>query len=289
MTVAGETTASGYARVVDFDAGGLVASDTGADGVAVDYTWDDATQDMLTEVDHHAAASAGLESAWAYDAEGRLTDQWGPAPPSCFGAYTDPYGDATADPNGTCTPTPPHTATAYDQGLTAWPRPGTTTAARPREPSLSTGSCPGALSTSPPAPRPGSNRRGAVLGHHHRLGPAQYGERATDHRDQRQRDQLQRERPGRHRHRHRREHQRLPGLPRLHRDPRHRPSPALAHLVELGVPTQPRHLFRDRPGAGPERLRCPPAVIDAGRLPARLQPGHQHPDRQRRHRAWPTP
>ena len=31
VTVAGETTASGYARVVDFDAGGLVASDTGAD------------------------------------------------------------------------------------------------------------------------------------------------------------------------------------------------------------------------------------------------------------------
>ncbi len=43
----------------------------------------------------------------------------GPAPPSCFQAYTDPYGDATADPNTTtpCTPPPPHTNTAYDQGL----------------------------------------------------------------------------------------------------------------------------------------------------------------------------
>ena len=119
VTVAGETTANtdNYARILNFDSGGFVTQDVGADGVAIDYTWDDATQQVLTNIDHHVAASAGLETTYAYDPEGRQTDTWGPAPPSCFGGVSGNNNDTYYEPNGTCTPVPAHTNTAYDVGL----------------------------------------------------------------------------------------------------------------------------------------------------------------------------
>jgi RHS repeat-associated protein len=119
VTVAGETTVNtdNYAQMLSFDSGGFVTQEVGADGVAVDDTWDDATQQVLTETDHHIAATAGLETTYAYDPEGRQTDQWGPAPPSCFSGVAGNNNDTYYEPNGTCTPVPPHTNTAYDGGL----------------------------------------------------------------------------------------------------------------------------------------------------------------------------
>jgi YD repeat-containing protein len=117
VVVAGETTASGSARQVSFDGGGFMTKDVGADGVAVGYTWDDATQQELTETDHHAPTGAGLETTWAYDPEGRQTDKWGPAPPSCFSGVAGNSSDTYYEPNGTCTPAPPHTRTGYDEAI----------------------------------------------------------------------------------------------------------------------------------------------------------------------------
>lgn len=119
VTVAGETTdnTDNYAEMLSFDSGGFVTQEVGADGVAVDYTWDDATQQVLTKTDHHLAASAGLETTYAYDGEGRQTDQWGPAPPSCYSGVAGNNNDTYYEPNGTCTPVPSHANTAYDADL----------------------------------------------------------------------------------------------------------------------------------------------------------------------------
>ena len=133
VVVAGETTSSGFARQVSFDPGGFMSQDVGADGVAVDYTWDDATQQVLTEIDHHAPTSAGLETTWAYDPEGRQADKW-----------ARPRRRASAGwPATTPTPTTNPTAPAprrrrltriraTTKASTGWPPPGTPTPPRLR-------------------------------------------------------------------------------------------------------------------------------------------------------------
>ena len=106
MTVAGETTAQGWARQVIYDSAGHATTDTGADNIAVNYTWDDFNDRLLAKIDHHYQADPthGLESTSIYDAAGNVTDTYGPAPATSFTA------------NYTST-TSPHATSTYDQGL----------------------------------------------------------------------------------------------------------------------------------------------------------------------------
>jgi RHS repeat-associated protein len=101
--ISGLNEPNGYARRVTFDGTGNVAADRNTAGLATTATWDSGDR-QLTSID-----PAGLETTTVYDPEHRPTDQYGPAPSSCFTGNT---------PNGTCTnPAVPHATTAYDEGI----------------------------------------------------------------------------------------------------------------------------------------------------------------------------
>jgi len=101
--IAGLTEPNGYARRVIFDGTGHVTTDYDITGLATTTTWDSGDR-RLTKSD-----PTGLETSTVYDAEHRPTDQYGPAPSSCFGGNV---------PNGSCTnPAVPHATTAYDEGI----------------------------------------------------------------------------------------------------------------------------------------------------------------------------
>ncbi len=101
--VAGMTEPNGYARRVNFNAAGQITSDLDTAGNATTTTWDSGDR-RLTTID-----PAGLETTTVYDTEHRPTDQYGPAPSSCFSGQV---------PTGSCTnPAVPHATIAYDEGI----------------------------------------------------------------------------------------------------------------------------------------------------------------------------
>jgi RHS repeat-associated protein len=93
-----------WARRVTLDGSGRATSDTDTTNRSTSIEWDPGADRALSSTD-----AAGRKSSTIYDAAGRVTDTYGPAPASCFGA------DRRA--NGTCTgPSIPHSSTAYDGG-----------------------------------------------------------------------------------------------------------------------------------------------------------------------------
>jgi hypothetical protein len=120
-TVAGEATATGWAAQDYFDTSGYPTSEAGPDGMATGYAWDETDDRPLTEVDHHAPASAGEETSYAYDAEGRLVGTYGPTPPGCLSLVTPSLPAGTG---ATTTTTAPTTSTGPSTSTTA---PSTTT------------------------------------------------------------------------------------------------------------------------------------------------------------------
>jgi YD repeat-containing protein len=101
--VAGMPVANDY-RAVTYDGAGRGLSDTDPTGKTTSRQWDVADR-LLSSTD-----AAGRQTTHHYDHAGRLSDTYGPAPASCFGA--------NRRPNATCANTAVgHSATAYDEGL----------------------------------------------------------------------------------------------------------------------------------------------------------------------------
>ena len=102
VDVAGVTPASGYSTKVTFDDADRQLTSTDATGLTTSTTWN--SKDMqLTSTD-----PAGRVSTTVYDHNDRPTDQWGPAPASCFNGQ---------QPTAACAATMPHARTNYDEGL----------------------------------------------------------------------------------------------------------------------------------------------------------------------------
>lgn len=94
--------ASGYAFKVTYDDADRQLSSTDATGKTTSTTWN--SKDLkLTTTD-----GAGRVSSTVYDHNDRPTDQWGPAPASCFTGQ---------QPTVACAATMPHTRTNYDEGM----------------------------------------------------------------------------------------------------------------------------------------------------------------------------
>jgi RHS repeat-associated protein len=101
---AGASIPNGYSHQITYDNQNrqLTSTDASAETSSVAY---DTQGNLVSSIDQ-----GGRESTTIYNAVGAPTDQYGPAPASCFG--TD------LRPNATCTSPPPaHTSTAYDQGF----------------------------------------------------------------------------------------------------------------------------------------------------------------------------
>jgi RHS repeat-associated protein len=94
------------ASSVTYDATGRVLTAVDPTLRTTTTVWDSAVDRKLYTDD-----PAGLRSSVVYSPEGRVTDNYGPAPTSCFSGQT---------PNGSCaTPPVPRTHTNYDEGLTS--------------------------------------------------------------------------------------------------------------------------------------------------------------------------
>jgi RHS repeat-associated protein len=134
VDVAGLAQPSGYGRKVTYDATGRLLTDTDATAVATSKTWDGPDRELS------ATDAAGRVSTTVYDAEGRISDTYGPAPASCF---------TNRVPNGSCANPPVgHTRSDYDQGMTGlaaayWPN--TTLTGAPKVHATGVGDPSGAL------------------------------------------------------------------------------------------------------------------------------------------------
>ena len=104
IAVAGLSPTSGFSRKVTFDSTtGLPLTDTDATGHVTTTAWDSQERPIST------TDAAGLTTTTIYDTNGYATDEYGPAPASCFTGQL---------PNGSCTsPAVPHASTAYDEGI----------------------------------------------------------------------------------------------------------------------------------------------------------------------------
>lgn len=102
VDIAGLNPPSGYATKVTFDDADRHLSSTDATGKTTSTTWNSKDQ-QLTSTD-----ASGRVSSTVYDHNDRPTDQWGPAPESCFNGQ---------QPTAACAATMPHTRTNYDEGL----------------------------------------------------------------------------------------------------------------------------------------------------------------------------
>ena len=103
--VAGLSEPNGYARRVHLDALGHARSSLDAAGIALDAEWDLANDRVTKTTDHHYLPdpAGGLVSTTLYDAAGRVTDTYGPAPAAQFSGLTST--------------TAPHARTGYDEGM----------------------------------------------------------------------------------------------------------------------------------------------------------------------------
>ncbi|QFZ24798.1 hypothetical protein EKG83_40080 [Saccharothrix syringae] len=102
VDVAGLTPATGFFTKVVYDDAYRLLSTTDATGRTTSQTWN-ARDLKLTSTD-----AAGRVSTTVYDALDRPTDNYGPAPASCFTGQV---------PTAACAATVPHTRTDYDEGL----------------------------------------------------------------------------------------------------------------------------------------------------------------------------
>ncbi len=94
----------GHAAKAVYDGALRQTAGTSASGLTSVRTWSDKDQ-LLSSTD-----PSGLESTRIYDPQSdRLTDSYGPAPASCFGSDRKPLSS--------CSITPAHSSTNYDQGL----------------------------------------------------------------------------------------------------------------------------------------------------------------------------
>jgi RHS repeat-associated protein len=93
---------SAWLRKVVFDSTGRVTQDIDGTNRAATQEWD-APDRLLSATD-----PAGRKSTTIYDTVGRVTDTYGPAPASCYGADRRPVGAC---------PDVPHTHTDYDEGI----------------------------------------------------------------------------------------------------------------------------------------------------------------------------
>ena len=101
--VAGLGESAGFARKVTMDGEGRLLTDTDATGRSTSHEWDEGDRPLS------GTDPAGRRTTTLYDEAGRPTDTYGPAPSSCFGA--------DRRPNGSCAQHMPHSATAYDGGI----------------------------------------------------------------------------------------------------------------------------------------------------------------------------
>lgn len=102
VDVAGLTPAPGFFSKVTYDTSDRLLTTTDATGRSTSQTWSVKDQ-QLTSTD-----AAGRVSTTVHDAKDRPTDNYGPAPASCFTGQT---------PTTACAATVPHTRTAYDEGI----------------------------------------------------------------------------------------------------------------------------------------------------------------------------
>ena len=103
--VAGLVEPHGYARRVGLDDTGRVVTDSDATDETAIYTWDVGDR-LAASLDHALRKTTTL-----YDAAGRPTHSYGPAPQDCFSGF---------EPNPTCPGLPngvPHSLTEYDGGV----------------------------------------------------------------------------------------------------------------------------------------------------------------------------
>lgn len=103
VDIEGITTANGYFRKVEYDESNRTTKEYATDGTATTTTWN--SKDQVTSVTN----AAGIRTTTIYDWADRPTDTYGPADSSCF--------NSSNLPNGTCTPTVPHSLTAYDENI----------------------------------------------------------------------------------------------------------------------------------------------------------------------------
>ena len=102
---------SNHARVVTYDAALRPLQTTDAAGVTTSAVW--APDDSL----EYSTDGAGRTTTTLRDTYGHTTDVYGPAPSSCFDLVST--SPTFKQPNGACTtPAPPHSSTAYDEGIT---------------------------------------------------------------------------------------------------------------------------------------------------------------------------
>ncbi|MCA1832893.1 MAG: DNRLRE domain-containing protein [Actinobacteria bacterium] len=104
VNVIGLTPSSGFFRKVTFDPGtGVLLSDTDATNRTTSYEYDTDERLVIT------TDPGGLKTTTVYNAQGQVSDTYGPAPATCFTGQT---------PNGACTnPAVPHATSAYDEGI----------------------------------------------------------------------------------------------------------------------------------------------------------------------------
>ncbi|MGO4301808.1 PA14 domain-containing protein [Leifsonia sp. RAF41] len=103
LDVPADGVSNGHARTVTFNDALQQQADTSASGLTARTEWNVFDQ-LVSSQDPQ-----GRKSTRLYNGRHRLTDTYGPAPASCFGA-----GGA---PEGACAVSPAHTRTAYDEGL----------------------------------------------------------------------------------------------------------------------------------------------------------------------------
>ncbi|UKF81667.1 PA14 domain-containing protein [Clavibacter californiensis] len=94
---------NGHAQTYTFDAAYRELTVSDVVGTKSYSEWNDRDMALSSTNDE------GLKTTTLYNTQDRVTDQYGPAPASCFGSDRRPLSS--------CPQKPPHTSTTYDQGL----------------------------------------------------------------------------------------------------------------------------------------------------------------------------
>ncbi|SDZ12133.1 PA14 domain-containing protein [Herbiconiux ginsengi] len=103
LTVPPDTGSDSHAAKVTFNSILQATSSVTAEGMTAQTEWNSKDQ-ALSSVD-----AQGLKTTTLFNAQDRVTDRYGPAPASCFGADRRPVA--------TCPLVPAHTGSTYDEGM----------------------------------------------------------------------------------------------------------------------------------------------------------------------------
>ena len=103
LSVPAGTGSDGHAVKAVFNASFQTTSTVSAEGLTAQTEWNSKDQQLWS------LSPQGLKSTTLYDGQDRVTDTYGPAPASCFGADRKPVSG--------CAVVPAHTSTRYDEGL----------------------------------------------------------------------------------------------------------------------------------------------------------------------------